>query len=119
MQSQLIQEEMSRMEQGKPLPPMDTVRYQLEPPAGTKRSDPAEWSKAVKNAEAQLQHQNTRLVNLELLQKYGSNAWRLHNFQLEAMLKTMQKQLEAVQAQITELSRIRKLEQVYQYRCHS
>jgi len=53
-----------------------------------------------------------RLANLDLLQKYGANAWRVHNYQLEQMHKGLQGDLQSAQGQITELNRKRKLEQV-------
>ena len=51
------------------------------------------------------------MFNLELLQKYGANAWRVHNYQLEADLKTIQRNTEQVRQQILEVNRERKQDQ--------
>jgi pre-mRNA-splicing factor SPF27 len=48
------------------------------------------------------------LFNLELLQKYGPNAWKVHNFQLEAQLKY---NVEEKKKQISDLNKQRKFEQ--------
>lgn len=55
----------------------------------------------------------SRLVNLELLQKFGANAWRLHNYQLEQQLKQTQRATEESRQRIVELNRQRKAEQVH------
>lgn len=52
------------------------------------------------------------MFNLELLQKYGANAWRVHNYQLESQLKMLQKETEEYREKIREISRERKNEQV-------
>lgn len=53
-----------------------------------------------------------RLYNLELLQKYGANAWRVHNFQLEHELQQYQRTLEEYKQNILEINKQRKSEQV-------
>ena len=49
---------------------------------------------------------------MELLQKFGGNAWRYHNFQLEAETKILQAQLEVVQKDINNVNKKRKAGQV-------
>ena len=55
-----------------------------------------------------LQH---RIVNLELLGQYGSNAWRFHNDALQCMVTSEQKTLDALRAHTQEVNRCRKTEQ--------
>jgi len=43
-----------------------------------------------------------------LLQKYGGNAWRIHNYELEQEAKNMEKRLEEVKGQTVEVNRERK-----------
>merc|ERR1712039_247774 len=71
----------------------------------------AAWDHAVQNAQAQLEHQATRLDNLDLLQKYGSNLWRVHLNSLEAASRRCTNEQAAVSAQIEEVNRKRKLAQ--------
>ena len=63
---------------GQPMPKIDTSRYALDPPPPAQQTDPEAWRRAVQNAQSQLEHQNTRLGNLELLQQHGAPLWRAH-----------------------------------------
>lgn len=51
------------------------------------------------------------MFNLELLQKYGANAWRVHNYQLETGLTDIKKNTEYLRNQILEINRERKNDQ--------
>lgn len=48
------------------------------------------------NAHAQLEHQLNRITNLELLLRYGDNAWRAQGQLDEALLKQLEGQLQAL-----------------------
>ena len=52
-----------------------------------------------------------RLVNLELLLKFGPDAWRMHNEQLAAFVARLQSQLADVRRHVDDLNRERKLQQ--------
>jgi pre-mRNA-splicing factor SPF27 len=51
------------------------------------------------------------MFNLELLSKYGANAWRVHNYQMESYLKHVQQDTEDVKRQILEVNKERKNDQ--------
>ena len=51
-------------------------------------------------------------VNLALLQQYGSNAWRIHNYLNEATAQNIEKALEDLKNLTTEVNRDRKNYQV-------
>lgn len=53
-----------------------------------------------------------RQTNLALLQQYGSNAWRIHNYLNEASAKNVEKALEDLKNLTTEVNRERKNFQV-------
>jgi hypothetical protein len=53
-----------------------------------------------------------RHSNLALLQQYGTNAWRVHNYRLESEAKSMEKELEYLRQRTTEINRERKNFQV-------
>lgn len=55
-----------------------------------------------------------RQLNLSLLQTYGPNAWRVHNYLTEAAVVQYEKALERLQDQVTEVNRSRKNSQVRQ-----
>ncbi|GBB88106.1 hypothetical protein RclHR1_14620006 [Rhizophagus clarus] len=108
--STILATEYQRVQQGKPIVEMDTSRYKLAEPEN--KDDQEAWNDAVNNSKAQLQHQNLRMFNLELLQKFGANSWRLHNYQLENELQQYQKTLEEYKQNILELNKQRKADQL-------
>ena len=57
-----------------------------------------------------------RQQNLALLQTYGSNAWRIQNYLLEATAKQTEKSLEELKELTVEVNRERKNMQVCCYR---
>ncbi|KAH7924005.1 breast carcinoma amplified sequence 2 [Leucogyrophana mollusca] len=103
----LLAAELARVEGHQPLPPLDSLRYQLPAPTSTPATD-EEWQEALKNAHAQLEHQRIRHTNLALLQTYGPNAWRIHNYLLEETAKQAEKASEDLKQLTTELNRERK-----------
>ena len=52
-----------------------------------------------------------RLVNLELLVQYGSNAWRVHNDLLQRMVDHEQKKLKELRSRVQDTNWKRKTEQ--------
>ena len=60
--------------------PMDTLsmkRYELPTPPSGKMTDVAAWNECVDNSMAQLEHQRTRITNLELMSDYGCESWKV------------------------------------------
>lgn len=86
-------------------------RYNLEGPPPARQTDLKAWGRAVGNAQAQLEHQDNRVVNLELLQKHGANTWRAHLQALEAIATRYAAEKDELGVQIDALNRKRKLEQ--------
>ena len=57
--------------------PMETLsmkRYELPTPPAGKMTDVAAWTECVDNSMAQLEHQRTRIMNLDLMVDYGCEA---------------------------------------------
>ncbi|ELU44636.1 BCAS2 domain-containing protein [Rhizoctonia solani AG-1 IA] len=104
----MLAAELERVERGEPLPPLDTTRHQLPAPADQANATEEEWQKSLQNAKAQLEHQRRRQVNLSLLQTYGANSWKVHNFLLEEDAKRVEKAVEVTKEQSTEVNRARK-----------
>ncbi|CAJ0627686.1 14962_t:CDS:2 [Entrophospora sp. SA101] len=99
-----------RVEQGTPMTRIDLNRYRLEEPKDT--SDIEEWIESINNSKSQASHQDLRSMNLELLLEYGSNAWRIHNFQLEQYLRHLEASLDRHKQKSFDLNRQRKAEQL-------
>ena len=102
--------DFSRMAQNQPMGAMDIKRYQLAEPA--EDAGAQEWKAAVDNGLAQVQHQAVRIENLELMSEHGPMAYRMFNAHLEGVHATVTKRLEATKAEITEINKKRKLEQI-------
>ncbi|KAI0005451.1 breast carcinoma amplified sequence 2 [Russula compacta] len=103
----LLAAELDRVGKRQTLAAIDTSRYQLTVSSTTPSSD-EEWRLALDGVHAQLEHQRIRHNNLALLQQYGSNAWRVHNYLLEADAKKAERILEELKEQTTSLNRERK-----------
>lgn len=102
-----LQGEMERVAAQQPMQPMDVSRYEVPQPPKELQRDQSSWRRSVNNARAQLEHQRTRLMNLELLQRYGPQAWLQHNKALDTMKGCIEKDLHdsAKQAEDTNLKR--------------
>ncbi|KAJ4489552.1 breast carcinoma amplified sequence 2 [Lentinula edodes] len=103
----LLQAELERIESHHPFPPLDTTRYQLPPPTSVPATD-EEWQASLNNARAQLEHQRIRQTNLTLLQTYGANSWRVHNYLIEASAKQVEMALEDLKKLTEDVNRDRK-----------
>jgi len=107
----LVAQEMTRIDMGQSMCIPDNLRYRLDPPPQSKRSDVEAWTAAIDNAKAQLEHQATRVVNLELALKFAPAAWRARNAWAEAMIVQYEKEVERARTSVNALNVTRKLQQ--------
>ncbi|KAJ2519464.1 hypothetical protein H4217_002664 [Coemansia sp. RSA 1939] len=107
----VLRKEYERVRSGTPLPPFDVSRYKLEPPSGDEARNVDEWRRCCDNAAAQLEHQDIRLINLELLQQFGANAWKLSNYQKEKLLESIEKATQKYKDESVQTNKARKYEQ--------
>jgi hypothetical protein len=124
----MLADEMKRAEAGRKLVALDTARYALAVPGDG--ATEAEWKAALDNARTQLEHQRIRCVgwlvgghadwdgmvrrhnNLALLGQYGANAWRVHNYMVEAETKKAERMVAELKEETTVINRERKNTQV-------
>lgn len=108
-----LRAELERVSSGQPSShPLDTHRYTLPSPPDGDSAPISAWQSAIDSAHAQLGHMDVRLKNIELLKKYGSNSWRLSNFQQEQNIRAVSEQLEKVKAETNEVNRLRQKDHV-------
>merc|ERR1712029_1229213 len=69
------------------------------------------WTECVDNSQAQLEHQRTRIMNLDLMLDYGGESWKVYNEVLQDMLTRTQSQLADVKKNIQEINWSRKNQQ--------
>ncbi|RKP24069.1 breast carcinoma amplified sequence 2-domain-containing protein [Syncephalis pseudoplumigaleata] len=108
----LWKQTLARMKDGKEkLDALDMARYRM-PAALDDDADLQAWQELCRSTETQLQHQHLRLCNLELLQKFGNNAWRMHNYQVEGQVEGMKRMLETEKGKVVECNQARKAMQL-------
>ena len=107
----MIGREYERVRAGRAPVALDRSRYELETPAVSKRNDETAWKQALQRSQRLLQYQITRMENLDLLLKYGPDAWKQHNNRLEVYLTRMQKLAQELGEKIENVNRERKYHQ--------
>ncbi|KAJ2656748.1 hypothetical protein IW148_005488 [Coemansia sp. RSA 1199] len=105
-----LRKEYERVRSGHSLPPFDTERYKISAPSADATSAHA-WEAASNNAASQLEHQTTRIDNLELLQNFGAQAWKLSNYQKEQLLSSIESRTQALRDEGVHVNKARKYEQ--------
>jgi len=107
----LIKKEFDRLAARQPMDTLSMKRYELPTPPGGKMTDVQAWTECVDNSMAQLEHQRTRILNLELMLEYGGESWKIYNEVLQDLLNKVQSQLQDVKKEIQEVNWARKNQQ--------
>lgn len=107
----LMKAELERVGSRLPMETLSMKRYELPPPPAGKMTDVAAWNECVDNSLAQLEHQRTRIVNLELMSDYGSDAWKTYNEILQRLVNQYQERLKVLKKEIQEVNWSRKNKQ--------
>ncbi|KAJ1526280.1 hypothetical protein ONE63_009434 [Megalurothrips usitatus] len=111
-ETDMMKGEWERMQQRQPVDVLSMKRYELPPPPSGKMTDIAAWTECVENSQAQLEHQATRICNLELMLEYGCEAWKSYLELLMASVAQAQKTLQALRKDIQEINWERKKAQM-------
>ncbi|KAG0150990.1 hypothetical protein CROQUDRAFT_651866 [Cronartium quercuum f. sp. fusiforme G11] len=69
------------------------------------------WQQSFNNSKAQLEQQRLRLLNLNLINQFGSNHWKLYNFLIEKEISKLTLILDDFTNQIDRVNRRRKANQ--------
>lgn len=107
-ETEIMRNEFERMQQRLPMDVLSMKRYELPPPPAGKMTDIAAWNECVENSMAQLEHQATRICNLELMLDYGCESWKCYLELLVKCVSQAQKQLQILRKEIQEINWQRK-----------
>ncbi|EFN69876.1 Pre-mRNA-splicing factor SPF27 [Camponotus floridanus] len=107
-ETEVMKHEFERMQNRLPMEVLSMKRYELPPPPSGKLNDLAAWNESVQNSSAQLEHQATRICNLELMMDYGCEAWKSYLEVLVQLVGQGQKQLQVLRKMIQEINWQRK-----------
>ncbi|XP_067002760.1 pre-mRNA-splicing factor SPF27 [Anabrus simplex] len=107
-ETEIMRNEYERMQQRQPMDVLSMKRYELPPPPAGKMTDIAAWTECVENSMAQLEHQATRICNLELMVEYGCEAWKSYLEIIVQLVTQSQKQLQTLRKLIQETNWQRK-----------
>ncbi|KAF5656743.1 BCAS2 family protein, partial [Fusarium heterosporum] len=91
--SPAITTELERISNSTPLAPLDLSRYEAPSPS-------APPTTALPAAAVAQSYLSSRLTNLQLLEKWGKNAWLLGNHGLEAELQALERELAATKREV-------------------
>lgn len=93
--SELVEAEHARLASGQAKEgSIDLSRYEaLDAPA---KGNLAAWKTTLQQAYASAEYLRGREVNLGLLETYGKNAWLVGNSQLEDLLRSLEREVEAL-----------------------
>jgi len=108
--SSLLNSEMDRISQGLRLPAVNPEKHQLQAPTGDQALLPSAWKAAIDAAKIQIEHEELRTSNLELLKAYGANAWIAHTTYLQQLRTQLQHQVTSLESEIEALNRTRKID---------
>ena len=102
----LFAEELRRVEMGKEKEKaIDAKRMEMDEPE--EGASLEEWEKALENAMAQHEHTQNRLMNLELLELHGANAWKAHLEHLERTDEHLHNLLKIARGEVDAVNQMR------------
>jgi hypothetical protein len=82
-------------------------RYDVAAPTGDMEDNPQAWREAIINARAQHEHQQNRLLNLELELTHGESIWQAHSVSLEGLVRSTAAIADSMERQKNELNSAR------------
>lgn len=111
-ETDLMRSEFQRIETGARMETISTKRYELPAPPAGKLGEIIAWQESVDNSLAQLEHQAIRSLNLELMNKYGTETWKAALEVMVGMSVKAQKELQDLKKEIQDVNWRRKSKQL-------
>ena len=105
--SELVEAEHARLKAGQAKEDgIDLSRYEALDAAS--KGDLGAWKATLQKAYASAEYLHGREVNLGLLEAYGKNAWLIGNSQLEDILRSLEKEVEALKLELEAVEQARR-----------
>lgn len=111
-ETDLMRIEFQRIETGARMESISTKRYELPAPPSGKLGEIQAWQESVDNSMAQLEHQSIRSLNLDLMNKYGTETWKFALEVMVSMSARAQKELQDLKKEIQDVNWNRKSNQL-------
>lgn len=105
----MMSTEFDRIHNKVAMEPLNMKRYDL--PAPSKIDELSAWYTSIENSMAQLEHQNIRGINLDLMYEYGCESWKSYLEVITWMVNKAEKRLAAVKADVNAINQRRKSKQ--------
>ncbi|KRZ09458.1 Pre-mRNA-splicing factor SPF27 [Trichinella zimbabwensis] len=110
-QTELLKAEFERIQNRQPMQGLNMRRYELPGPSSTRMGDLDSWQEALQNAKAQLEQQDLRILNLELMIEYGAEAWRIYLEKAEKTRNLFRKRISLLREKVQAVHFSRKRKQ--------
>ncbi|KAI1653366.1 Pre-mRNA-splicing factor SPF27 [Daldinia decipiens] len=92
--------ELARIASKQPLRAIDLTRYEASDIDSSTSSDPSHLQTELSRAYTAATYLSGRHTHLQLLDSFGKNAWLVGNWQLEAELRDLERELDAAKKEI-------------------
>ncbi|KRZ68129.1 Pre-mRNA-splicing factor SPF27 [Trichinella papuae] len=109
--TEMLKAEFERIQNRQPMQGLNMRRYELPGPSSTRMGDLDSWQEALQNAKAQLEQQDLRILNLELMIEYGAEAWRIYLEKAEKTRNLFRKRISLLREKVQAVHFSRKRKQ--------
>ncbi|KAI9913859.1 hypothetical protein PsorP6_006119 [Peronosclerospora sorghi] len=107
-----LQAEFKRVSANVSLNAIDMRRYNVLEPTGKHAKSLEAWEQAVKQLQVAIEHQSSRVINLELQQGYGTKLAKVRTAVMGGMNQQYERAVEEVKAGSVEINRARQQDQM-------
>jgi pre-mRNA-splicing factor SPF27 len=112
VRSELIRAELERISRGEAMQKLDVSGYdRISAPSGSAAEDPEAWTSAVRRAEVAAEALSLRAINVELMSKYGPDAWKAHVSDVEKLSNAARSRADAAAASCAVVNEERRVAQ--------
>ncbi len=110
--SDLIKQEMERIEKKQKIERNYKINNKFEIPPPSKYYDESHWKTLLNQVNVSQQHLELKSLNLELMIKYGPNAWRKYLTRFENVVKQLEIEKVNIEKENEEINKRRKFNQL-------